>query len=102
MTLSFIAGSIALIAGLVLVVWAIVEHHQYRSRDIQIRPAKPALHTFEYFCWGCGQLRLSFADVISCGHCGSEQITPGPVGSLDRESLKARWQGLTDPQLPTL
>ena len=43
---------------------------------------------YEYFCFECGQLRLSFVDNNYCGNCGSEQIRKAAIGTLDKEKLK--------------
>ena len=39
---------------------------------------------FEYRCDGCGQLRLSFVVTDTCAHCGSDEITKGKPGTLER------------------
>lgn len=47
----------------------------------------------EYFCNDCGQLRLSIDTFDGyCKHCGSANTTSGPVGSLDKETLKKEWE----------
>ena len=45
---------------------------------------------FEYFCWNCGELRLSFKDRWTCGDCGSIDIKKGSPGSLNRAKLVAQ------------
>ncbi len=40
---------------------------------------------FEYLCSDCGQLRLSFVLSDSCGHCGSDNIIKGKLGTLSKE-----------------
>jgi ribosomal protein L37AE/L43A len=47
---------------------------------------------FEYFCWNCGQLRLSFTELWTCGNCGSIDIKKGDVGSLNKAKLLAQRQ----------
>lgn len=42
---------------------------------------------FEYFCWHCGQLRLSFKELWTCGNCGSLDILKGAVGTLNKAKL---------------
>jgi len=43
----------------------------------------------EYFCYDCGQIRLSIEEFDSiCKHCGSTNVIAGAVGSLDKEALK--------------
>ena len=43
----------------------------------------------EYFCNGCGHLRLSFGDYpFRCLNCGSIDIDVADAGSLDKEKLK--------------
>ena len=49
----------------------------------------------EYFCTRCRQLRLScIADKTRCGHCGCKDLITGPVGSLDKEALIRKADGL--------
>lgn len=45
---------------------------------------------FEYFCWNCGQLRLSFKELWTCGNCGSLDIKKGAIGSLNKVKLIAQ------------
>lgn len=43
----------------------------------------------EYFCFSCGQLRLSFiADKSKCKNCGSKDVKHSKPGTLDKEVLK--------------
>ena len=42
---------------------------------------------FEYFCWNCGQLRLSFKELWTCGNCGSLEILKGVPGTLNKAKL---------------
>ena len=47
---------------------------------------------FEYFCWSCGQLRLSLRGKDNfaqegCGNCGSHDCKVGEMGSLDKDAL---------------
>ena len=43
----------------------------------------------EYFCNGCGQLRLAlWHRPKRCMHCGSEDINIAAAGTLDKEKLK--------------
>lgn len=50
---------------------------------------KDSSELVEYFCFSCGQLRLSCNGVrTNCGNCGSKDIKHGKVGSLDKEALK--------------
>jgi len=47
----------------------------------------------EYFCYDCGQLRLSIDSFDGfCKHCGSANTVSGPVDSLDKEALKKEWK----------
>ena len=41
---------------------------------------------FEYRCSDCGQLRLSYVLSDTCAHCGSDKITKGKPGTLEKES----------------
>ena len=42
----------------------------------------------EYFCIKCLQLRLSLnTDKSHCFNCGSTEIIPGHVGTLDKQAL---------------
>ena len=46
----------------------------------------------EYFCYSCGQLRLSFCvHTTQRGSCGSKDIRLGECGSLNKEALKAEY-----------
>ncbi len=56
--------------------------------DLVFRDGKAAKTEFEYFCFGCGQLRLSFVDIDTCGNCGSKQIRKAAIGTLNKEKLK--------------
>ena len=43
----------------------------------------------EYFCFDCGQLRLSrIKDKTKCYGCGSSNIKTGKVNELDKQKLK--------------
>lgn len=45
----------------------------------------PSGDKFEYLCESCGHLRLCFdKDRETCGNCGSDDITCGPVGTLEK------------------
>ncbi len=47
----------------------------------------------EYFCFTCGQLRLSLNDdKTRCGNCGSVDLETGSVGELDKETLKREYE----------
>jgi len=51
----------------------------------------------EYFCCRCRQLRLScIADKTTCKNCGNKDLIVGPVGSLDKEALIRKLDGLTE------
>ena len=52
------------------------------------REGKQISIEFEYFCFECGQLRLSFVDENTCGNCGSKQIRKAKIGTLNKEKLK--------------
>ena len=57
--------------------------------DVKIYKGSKRLEKpFEYFCNGCGQMRLSFVDIDSCGNCGSGMIIKGDPGTLDKDELK--------------
>jgi len=45
---------------------------------------------YEYFCWGCGDLRLSLCDDPhkTCANCGSFDIVVGRPMQLDKKALK--------------
>jgi hypothetical protein len=48
----------------------------------------------EYFCNGCGQMRL-FArggEPESCGNCGCEDLVVGNVEELDKDELVRAWK----------
>ncbi len=45
--------------------------------------------TKEYFCYDCGQLRLSVAKTPNCcGYCSSTNIVVGEPYELDKATLK--------------
>ena len=51
----------------------------------------------EYFCCRCRQLRLScITDKTACKNCGNKDLITGPVGSLDKEALIRKLDGLTE------
>lgn len=51
----------------------------------------------EYFCCRCRQLRLScISDKTTCKHCGNKDLITGPIGSLDKEALIRKLDGLTE------
>ena len=52
------------------------------------RKGKRVKIEYEYFCFGCGELRLSFVDENTCGNCGSFKIRKAAIGTLDKEKLK--------------
>lgn len=56
--------------------------------DIIIRKSAAPVEEFEYFCFDCGQLRLSFANINTCGNCESNQIRKATIGTLDKGKLK--------------
>jgi len=61
-------------------------------KEIIITNEKP---TCEYFCNGCGQLRLSFdkdRDPLKCGNCGSMKLVIGEIEGLDKDYLKRKWE----------
>lgn len=46
----------------------------------------------EYFCFGCGHLRLTFvANNKICMNCESANILTGKVGELDKDKLKGKF-----------
>ena len=46
--------------------------------------------SLEYFCNGCGQLRLALKHrPTRCLNCMSTNLVVGAVGTLDKEKLKA-------------
>lgn len=47
---------------------------------------------FDYFCWNCGQVRLSFKELWLCGNCSSPDILKGRVGTLNRTKLLVQRQ----------
>ena len=47
---------------------------------------------FEYFCNSCGQMRLSFVMLSSCGNCYSANIVKGQPHELDREALRKAFE----------
>lgn len=51
----------------------------------------------EYFCHGCGHLRLSLRRVVDfCGNCGGSALVWGAPGELDKEQLKKEFKGGAD------
>jgi DNA-directed RNA polymerase subunit RPC12/RpoP len=57
------------------------------------------MHAYEYFCFGCGECRVSFVDIDGtsealCAGCGSpELVQTRNLGALDLPYL--RWLRLT-------
>jgi len=48
----------------------------------------------EYFCYNCGQLRLSLCKkTVKCGNCNSPLIKTGAVNTLDKEKLLGERNG---------
>lgn len=48
--------------------------------------------TTEYFCFDCGQLRLSLTnDKDNCLNCGNDNIKHAEPGTLDKEALKRQF-----------
>ncbi len=48
----------------------------------------------EYFCYNCGQLRLSFCDTtVKCGNCNSPLIKTGALNTLDKDKLLGEHNG---------
>ena len=68
-----------------------------RTRKLDVSfDGKPGPAT-EYFCCRCRQLRLScITDKTTCKHCGNKDLITGPVGSLDKEALIRKLDGLTE------
>jgi len=51
----------------------------------------------EFFCCHCRQLRLDYRKQRhTCGNCGSKDIITGPCGSLDKDALIRKLDGLTE------
>jgi len=51
----------------------------------------------EYFCLRCRQLRLDVAKVpIACKLCGNKDIITGPPGTLNKDALIRKADGLTE------
>lgn len=46
---------------------------------------------FEYFCMGCGHLRLSFVEISSCSQCGKAIEIKGEPMELDAEALRSEY-----------
>lgn len=45
--------------------------------------------TKEYFCYSCGQLRLSICGIFcKCSNCGGTKLLIGEPGELDKAMLK--------------
>lgn len=57
-----------------------------RLRDIIFRKGKQT-KVFEYWCQDCKQLRLSYADITTCGNCGSSKIIISDINTLERSKL---------------
>lgn len=46
----------------------------------------------EYFCNGCGHLRLCLDDAqVTCGNCKGTDLIWGRVNELDKDKLKAEY-----------
>ena len=51
----------------------------------------------EYFCCRCRSLRLSPKGTPQlCGLCSNHDLIIGPIGSLDKEALIRKLDGLTE------
>ena len=49
--------------------------------------------SFEYFCNGCGQLRLSYVhNLKQCTQCTSRDLVIGRPGELDKDKLKKEYK----------
>ena len=48
----------------------------------------------EYFCWDCGQLKLSATGmpVYRCRNCGSTNLKVGQLVFLDKDQLKSEFR----------
>ncbi len=52
----------------------------------------------EYFCFGCGHLRLTYvANNSICRNCGSKNIITGKIGELDKDVLKKQYEHSQHP-----
>ena len=59
-------------------------------RDVLVMGLDPQ---FEYFCNGCGQLRLSFdKGLIDCGNCGDPITIRAAMGRLNAAELRRDWR----------
>lgn len=43
---------------------------------------------FEYWCYGCKKLYLSYVKTEVCNHCGHNSILKGKLGELNKEALQ--------------
>ena len=60
----------------------------------------PAKALGEYFCNGCGQLRLWVDDCpTACGNCKSSELEHAHVGSPKLDALRAAWKALNEKKL---
>jgi len=51
----------------------------------------------EYFCLRCRQLRFDPTKVpTACKTCGNKDIITGPPGTLDKDALNRKADGLTE------
>jgi len=51
----------------------------------------------EYFCCSCRQLRLDLRPgKVNCVNCGSMDIIRGLIGTLDKEELIRKLDGLSE------
>lgn len=53
--------------------------------DIVFIPNKTLVDPFEYWCYGCKKLYLSYVETKICNHCGHSKILIGACGELDKE-----------------
>jgi len=60
-----------------------------RSKKMDINREGKSGKATEYFCFDCGQLRLSLiSEKTKCKSCGSLNIITGECGELDKQKLK--------------
>ena len=77
----------------------VVAHRMKQEQKMDISREGKAGEASEYFCFQCGQLRLSLiSDKTKCMRCGSMDIVKGKCGELDKQKLKDDFNEPKDPE----
>lgn len=76
----------------------VVAHRMKSEKKMDIVKEGVVGEATEYFCFNCGQLRLSLIkEKTLCKGCGSTNIIIGKCGELDKQKLKKEFCELRKP-----